>query len=129
MAIARQLTVMLENRPGKLAELTSELARVAVNISALMLTDAKLAGPVRMVVSNPEAARKVCSTLGLTVGEEDVLAIKVSDKPGALGKVTRKLAEKGINVEYAYGSIVKGADRALIVLGVSDLAVAEKLLG
>jgi hypothetical protein len=129
MAIARQLTVMLENRPGKLAELTSELARVAVNISALMLTDAKLAGPVRMVVSNPEAARKVCSTLGLTVGEEDVLAIKVSDKPGALGKVTRKLAEKGINVEYAYGSIVKGADRALIVLGVSDLAAAEKLLG
>jgi hypothetical protein len=129
MAIARQLTVMLENRPGKLAELTSELARVAVNISALMLADAKLAGPVRMVVSNPEAARKVCSTLGLTVGEEDVLAIKVSDKPGALGKVTRKLAEKGINVEYAYGSIVKGADRALIVLGVSDLAAAEKLLG
>lgn len=129
MTIARQLTVMLENRPGKLAELASELARVAVNISALMLTDVKPVGPVRMVVSNPEAARKVCSVLGLPVVEENVLAIKVSDKPGALGKITRKLAEKGINVEYAYGSIVKGADRALIVLGVSDLRAAEKVLG
>ncbi len=120
---------MLENRPGKLAELASELARVAVNISALMLIDVKPVGPVRMVVSNPEAARKVCGVLGLTVVEENVLAIKVSDKPGALGKITRKLAEKGINVEYAYGSIVKGADRALIVLGVSDLPAAEKVLG
>jgi len=129
MTIARQLTVMLENRPGKLAELASELARVAVNISALMLIDVKPVGPVRMVVSNPEAARKVCDVLGLTVVEENVLAIKVSDKPGALGKITRKLAEKGINVEYAYGSIVKGADRALIVLGVSDLPAAEKVLG
>ncbi|HEY4682548.1 MAG TPA: ACT domain-containing protein [Candidatus Acidoferrales bacterium] len=129
MTIARQLTVMLENRPGKLAELASELARVAVNISALMLIDVKPVGPVRMVVSNPEAARKVCGVLGLTVVEENVLAIKVSDKPGALGKITRKLAEKGINVEYAYGSIVKGADRALIVLGVSDLPAAEKVLG
>ncbi len=129
MAIARQLTVVLENRPGKLAELTSELARVAVNITALMLTDAKPVGPVRMVVSNPEAARKVCGALGLTVAEEDVLAVKVSDKPGALGKITRKLADKGINVEYAYGSIVKGADRAMIVLGVSDLRAAEKVLG
>ncbi len=129
MAIARQLTVVLENRPGKLAELTSELARVAVNITALMLTDAKPVGPVRMVVSNPDAARKVCGALGLTVAEEDVLAVKVSDKPGALGKITRKLADKGINVEYAYGSIVKGADRAMIVLGVSDLRAAEKVLG
>lgn len=129
MAIAKQLTVMLENRPGKLAELTSELARVAVNISAIMLTEAKPVGPARMVVSNPEAAGKVCETLGLKVTEENVLVVKVSDRPGALGKVTRKLAEKGINVEYAYGSIAKGADRALIVLGVSDLSGAEKVLG
>lgn len=129
MAMAKQLTMMLENRPGKLAELASELARVAVNITALMLTDAKPVGPVRMVVSNPDAARKVCCALGLTVAEEDVLAVKVSDKPGALGKITRKLADKGINVEYAYGSIVKGADRAMIVLGVSDLRAAEKVLG
>ncbi len=129
MAIAKQLTVMLENRPGKLAELTSELARVAVNISAIMLTEAKPVGPARMVVSNTEAAGKVCETLGLKVTEENVLVVKVSDRPGALGKVTRKLAEKGINVEYAYGSIAKGPDRALIVLGVSDLSGAEKVLG
>ncbi len=128
MAIAKQLTVMLENRPGKLAELTSELARVAINISAIMLTEARPVGAARMVVSNPEAARKVCEGLGLTVTEEDVLVVKVSDRPGALGKVNRKLAEKGINVDYAYGSIAKGAQRALIVMGVSDLQAGGKVL-
>ncbi len=128
MAIVKQLTVMLENRPGALAELCTELAKLAVNISAIQASEAKPVGPVRLIVSQPEVAKRVCEALRLRCSEEDVLAVKVADRPGSLGKITRRLAEKAINVEYAYGSIAKSSTQALIVLGVSDIAAAARVL-
>ena len=128
MAIVKQLTVILENRPGVLAELCSELAKLAVNINAIHVSDAKPLSPVRMVVSRQDVAKRVCDALKLKYVEEEVLAVKVGDRPGSLGRITRKLAEKGINVDYAYGSIAKGSSQALIVLQVSDIAAAGRLI-
>ena len=128
MALVKQLTIMLENRPGALAELCSELAKVAVNINAIHQSDVRPMTPVRMVVSNLDVAKRVCDSLKLKYVEEEVLAVKVGDRPGALGRVTRKLAEKGINIEYAYGSISKDATQALIILQVSDLKAAADLV-
>lgn len=128
MAIVKQLSVPMENKPGELARLCSELARYAVNIAAIMVPEAKDAGVARLVVSHQETARRVLNELGLKFSEQDVIALKLSDRPGALGRATRKLAERGINVEYAYGSIVKGAERAMIIVGVSDVEKAAKIL-
>lgn len=128
MAIVKQLTVMLDNRPGALAELCSELAKLAVNISAIQQVDLKPLAPVRLVVSHADVAKRVCDALKLKYAEEEVLAVKVGDRPGALGRVTRKLAEKGINIEYVYGSISKGASQALLVLQVSDREAAARVL-
>lgn len=127
MAIAKQLTVMLENRPGVLAEVCSELARLAVNIYALHAETGRPIAAVRMVASQPEVAKRVFHSLGLKYAEEDVLTVKIGDRPGSLGRVTRKLAEKGINIDYAYGSVARGSTQALIVLGVSDLAAAARV--
>jgi len=128
VAIVTQLTVMLENRPGALAQLCSELAKLAVNISAIQASDTKPVGPVRLIVSHNDVAKRVCEALKLKCVEEKVLAVKVGERPGALGRVTRKLAEKGINIEYAYGSISKNATQALIILQVSDIEGAGQLL-
>lgn len=128
MAIAKQLAVTLENRPGAVAELCTELAKVAVNIQAIFATETKPVGPVRLLVSQPEAAKKVCERLGWKCEEENVLAVLVGNRPGALGKITRKLADKGINIDYLYGSIDKNSRRALIVLGVSDLEAAARIV-
>ena len=129
MAVTKQLSVMLENRRGALAEICSELAKVAVNILALMAPDQAGIAPIRLVVNSTEAARKVFDKLGLKYTEEEVLAVHVSDRPGALGRLTRKLADHDIDVKYAYGSIVKNASKeALIVLAVSDVAAAAKLV-
>ncbi len=125
MAIAKQLTVMLENRPGALAELCTELAKVAVNIEAIQASETKPIGPVRLLVSHPDAAKKVCERLGMKYLEEKVLAILVKNRPGSLGRVTRKLADKGINVEYLYATIGKSSRPALIVLGVADTEAAS----
>lgn len=128
MAIVKQLSVQLENKPGALAQLCSELARYAVNIQAVMVPEAKETGTLRLVVNQQETARRVLGELRLKYTEQDVLAVKLSDRPGALGRATRKLAEHSINIEYAYGSIMKGAERAMIILGVSDPEKAAKLV-
>ncbi len=127
MAIAKQLTVMLENRPGAVAQLCTELAKVAVNIHAIQSGEGKPAVPVRLLVSHLDAAKKVCDSLGLKYAEENVVAVLVGNRPGALGKVTRKLGEKGINIEYLYGTIDKGSKQALIVLGVSNVEAAARV--
>lgn len=127
MAIMKQLKVTLQNQPGALARLCSKLAKRAVNIHAIQATTAPAAGIVRLLTDRVAAARQVCTALDLGCVEEDVLAVRVGDRPGSLGRVTRKLAEKGINIEYVYGSIDKGSKRALIVLGISDVAAAARI--
>lgn len=127
MARVHQLLIHAENKPGTLANICSELAKKAVNITAIMASHDH-AGGVRLVATPHAAAKKVIEAMNLHYGEEEVIAIRVTDRPGALGKITRKLADAGINIEHAYGSIVKGEQRALIVLGVSDIDKADKLL-
>ena len=127
MAVVKQISVRLENRTGALAELCSELARVAVNITAIHAEGHKSTGVVRLVVGQPDTAARVLRGLGIKFSEEEVLAVKVGDRPGALGKLTRKLAEEGVNIEYAYGSIARGSTQALIILSVDRLAVAARI--
>jgi hypothetical protein len=127
MAVVKQLTVTLENRPGALARLCSELAKMAVNIGAISVCPAGATGSVRLLVSQLEVARRVCDSLGVPYVVEDALAVVMGHRPGALGRLTRKLADKGININYLYGSIMKDSKRALVVLGVSDLARASEV--
>ena len=128
MPIKKQFSVMVENKRGALAQVCSRLAEKAVNILALMAPEQPGIAPIRLVVSSEETARKVLEAMSSSYTEEDVLAVEVSDKPGALGKVTRKLADHNIDVKYAYGTIEKGVDKAMIVMGVSDLEAAVKVL-
>ena len=128
MPVTKQLSVMLENKRGALAELCSKLAEKAVNIQGLMVPELPGVAPVRLVVDSSETTKKVLDALTLKYTEEAVLAVQVSDRPGALGKLTRKLADHNIDVKYAYGSIQKGAGKATIILAVSDVEAAAKVL-
>ncbi|MFB3915464.1 MAG: ACT domain-containing protein [Terriglobales bacterium] len=127
MAQVTQLMILAEHKPGMLARICTELAKVAVNITAVMAAHDQPGG-IRMVAQPLHTARKVLEEMHLPYTEEEVLAIRLSDKPGALGKATRKLAEKGVNILYAYGSIVKGESKALVILGVSDVKKAAEIL-
>jgi hypothetical protein len=126
--VTKQIAVMVENKRGALAELCSKLAEKAVNIVGLMVPDQAGVAPIRLVVNSGDAAKKVLEAMGLKFIEEDVLAVQVSDRPGALGKLTRKLADHGLDVKYAYATIHKGAGKAMVILGVSDAAAAAKVL-
>jgi hypothetical protein len=128
VAVVTQLSVMIENKRGALAELCTKLAEKAVNIVGLMVPEQPGLAPVRVVVNHADVARKVFDQLGLKYTEEQVLDVRVSDRPGALGKITRKLADNGIDIRFAYGTILKGAGHANIILGVSDVAAAAKIV-
>jgi hypothetical protein len=127
--IVKQLVVTLDNRPGALAVLCSELAKVAVNIDAIQASQTGPISPVRLLVSRLDAARKVCERLGLKYAEEPALAVTLGHRPGSLGRIMRKLGSKGINVEYVYGTIEKGTKNALVVMGVSNLSAGAKVAG
>ena len=128
MPVVTQFSLALENRPGVLAEVCSELAAKAVNIEGIMASDVRGWGSVRLVVNHLEAARKVLGALGVRFVEEEVLAVHLSDRPGSLGRITRKLAENKINIDYIYGSIERGSPKALIIVAVSDIKRAAKLI-
>jgi len=127
MAQVTQLMIRAEHRPGMLAKICTELAKVAVNITAFMAAHDQPGG-IRLVAQPLHAAKKVLDEMQLPYIEEEVLAIRLTDRPGALGKATRKLGDNGINILYAYGSIVKGEERALCIFGVSDIKKAAEVL-
>lgn len=127
MPIVKQLVVTVDNQPGAMATLCSELAKVAVNIEAVQAAEAGPITPVRLIVKPIETAKKVCERLGLKTVIEPALAIGVGHRPGSLGRAMRKIAAKGINVEYVYGTIEKDTKRGLVVIGVSDIDAATKV--
>jgi hypothetical protein len=128
MARVTQFLIKAEHKPGTLASICSEMAAKAVNITAIMAAYDQPGGRIRMVAAPHAGARKVLEAMNLPFSEEDAIAVRVTDRPGALGRATRKLADRGVNVLYAYGSIVKGSDRALVILGVEDVDKAEDVL-
>ena len=126
MPVVTQLSVMVENKRGALAEVCTKFAEKAVNIIGLMAPQQPGRVAVRIVVNHLDVAKDILNQLGLKYTEEQVLDVRLSDRPGALGKLTRKLADAGVDINFAYSTILKGAGRANVILGVSDIEAASR---
>ena len=116
----------LQNSPGALGRVCQTLNDERVNILALAIEGG---GTLRMVVDNPLQAHGMLTDRDYTVEERDVLVIQLPNGPGALEQATRILANAGINVEYAYGSVVDDGAMAVIVVGVEDAKRASMAAG
>jgi hypothetical protein len=125
----RQISVFLENVPGRLATLCNTLEVNGINLRAMTTSEGSDYGVVRMLVDDVDAAETVLRDANLPFSTVEVLTVEVSDQPGALGKVAVQLAEAGINVEYAYAASGGENARALCVVKVADPAAAEVQLG
>ncbi len=115
----KQLSIFLENRKGRLREVTQVLAEANVNIRALALAESAEFGILRLVVDNPEKARSVLSSAGFTVKEQNVFAVEVPDKPGGFYQVVKILADEDINIDYTY-AFVGGGEKAILIFKVPD---------
>ncbi len=125
MPVAKQLSAALANKPGTLAELTGALGREGINIQALMVFE----GRARFLVNDPAKAREAVRKLGLQVFEDDVLATEIEPRTGAFGRITRKIADAGVNIDYCYTGLARSEGKVVGVFVVSDLKKAMKALG
>jgi hypothetical protein len=128
MPILKQITVFLENVPGRLATLCNTLEERGVNLQAMTTSEASEYGVVRMIVDDVEAATDALRRVDLPFSTVDVLGVEVRDEPGALGKVAVRLAEAGLNVDYAYVTVASKSGNALCVFKVVDPRRAEELM-
>lgn len=115
-----QISVFLENKAGRLAEVTSILGEANVNIRALSLADTSDFGILRLIVSNPEMAVQVLHAKEFATRITKVIAVEIVDEPGGLSKALKSFEENGINVEYMYAFVEKREDRALMIFRVED---------
>lgn len=124
----KQISVFLENKSGRLADVTRTLAQNQINIKALSIADTTDFGILRLIVNKPEQAEKVLSDNGFTVSATDVVAIAVSDVPGGLSTALEVLEKDGIGIEYMYAFVGKQEEEALVILRVENHTKAIQLL-
>ncbi len=119
-----EIFVVLENRPSTLGEMCSHLAENGINIESIGVFQ----DTAKLFVKNANKAVKILSKLDYTTEMRDVLRVELENRPGALADVTSKLGNKGINIEYCYATISKKKDTAAVILDVSDIDKALKIL-
>jgi hypothetical protein len=127
--IRKQLTVFLENKPGRLAKVMSALAQEKVNIVALSVMDRHEHGVLRLVTEDEAGAAKVIQGLNAPTAETEVLAVELRNQPGALAHVCEVLAQEHVNIDYAYCSSGGRNGKVFGIFKVSNLDKAQKVLG
>ena len=125
----QQLTLLLENRPGILADLCAHLCDRGVNVRAMMTLESTDTGAVRIVLDKPDEASEILSKDGVSHSTTECLAVRMPNYPGGLAEVARQLSLAGVNIDYIYGSSTAGSSTALGIFGVSDLERALTQLG
>ncbi len=129
MRKAKQISVCLENKPGRLARFCQCLSQKKINIIAISVAETTEQGVVRMVVDKPAAALKTIAEFGpMTCAQTDVLLIDLPNRIGALGKMVDKLAKKRINVDFVYGSTAPTGGKTYIVVGAPNVEALAKAL-
>lgn len=123
-----QIAVFLENKSGRLAEITSILADNDINIRALSVADTADFGILRLIVNKVEEAQAVLKKGGFTVSKTSVVAVAVPDRVGGLASVLRAVTEGGYNVEYMYAYAHRADGCAVMIFRFDDMVNAMTML-
>ncbi|SDD61390.1 ACT domain-containing protein [Sporomusa acidovorans] len=126
--IIHQLSVFIENQPGKLAEVLGVLNTHEINIRAMSVADTADFGILRLIVNEPEKVQHILRGAGFTVKVTPVVSIVLSDHPGSLFEHVSKLSSAGVNIEYVYAFATTADGHARVVLKVDNLSLAERLI-
>jgi len=125
---AEQISVFLENKAGRLAEVTGILSEADVNIRALALADTSDFGVLRLIVDDNIKAVDALKNRGFTVGKTDVVAVEVEDRPGGLHRLLDMLNRAEINVEYMYAFVQHSGENAVMIFRFDNIDEAIKVL-
>ena len=123
----KQISVSLENVPGKLSELSDYLGENGINIIGISVADSADISGIRFVPSDPEKAANVLKTHGYSIKITEVLAVEAPNHPGGLNAVLKPLKEISINVNYLYTCLVRG-EKTVLIVGVDKMEEAIQVL-
>lgn len=118
--LIKQLSIFVENKAGRLAEITAVLAEANVDIRAISIADTSDFGILRLIVDHPDEAVEALKKAGMTVSLTSVIAIGIHDRPGEFAKAMRILADEHIAIEYMYAFISRDKGKAFVILRVDD---------
>jgi hypothetical protein len=121
---AIQISVFLENKSGRLAEVLRALAKAGVNIRALSLAETIDYGVLRLIADKPHEAREALGDAGFTVSETEVIAVEMPDRPGGLAGIVDLVTERGLNIEYLYAFVGRRGENAIVVFRIDAVAAA-----
>lgn len=124
--LAKQLSIFLENKSGRLTEVTTVLGRAGLNLSAMSIADNSDFGILRCIVSDPDEAYRVLKEAGFAVKITSVIGFTCPNTPGALALVLKCLSDNGVFIEYMYS--FSNGESANIVIRPTDLDACERLL-
>jgi hypothetical protein len=123
-----QVSVFAENKPGKIERITGVLADKRINIRAITISDSGDYGIVKLLLDQPEAGCEVLKEAGIAASLREIVAVRMKDAPGGLHEVAAAISKSGINVDDAYGFIIKSKEEAVFVFQVENPMKAEKIL-
>jgi hypothetical protein len=123
-----QISVFIENKSGRLAEIARLLGEAGINIRALSLADTSDFGILRLIVNDREKANQVLKEKGFTVSKTEVVAVEVPDRPGGLSEILQTLDLEAINVEYMYAFVERCGENAVIIFRFDETEKAIKVL-
>jgi hypothetical protein len=123
-----QVSVFLENKKGRLAEVTGLIAREKINIRALSLADTADFGVLRLIVDDAARCFEVLKTSGFVAQQTEVIAAEVEDRPGGLEHVLRVFDQNDVNIEYMYAFLEKKSEKAVVVFRIDAPDRAVKTL-
>jgi len=123
MSKVKQLSVFIENKAGRVSEVTSVLGSAGVNIRGFSVSDTAEYGILRLVVDRPDEGQAELAEAGFTVKESDVICIRLPDTPGSLAQVLKIVSDAGVNIEYVYSLV-----STYVVINVSDVDRALQML-
>jgi hypothetical protein len=124
----KQLSVFLENKPGRLSVPCKALAKAGLSILTLSLADTRQFGILRLILKDWEKAREALQGAGCVVNVTEVIAIEVEDRPGGLADVLEIIEKAGVNLEYMYAFTFRSEDKAVLVFRFEDPDAAIQLL-
>lgn len=124
----KQLSVFVENKPGKLAEFTDILSENQIDMRALSIAETPDFGILRIIVDDAYHASCVLKDAGYVLSITKVLAVAIPDEPGSFSRIIRILGDNGINIEYTYAFTTRKKDLALMIFRVQDHEKAIEIL-
>lgn len=124
----QQISMFLENKPGRISEPCKVLAKNNINILTLSLADTQQFGILRLIIKDWQKAKEVLEKEGFIVNVTEVVATEVEDKPGGLAKILEAIESEGLNIEYMYAFTFRSGDKAVIVFRFDQPDLAIKAL-